>query len=81
MTGLTATCAVFVVTILVLILAYIAVRGFSAINWEFITDTPKPVGEGGGIGNAIAGSAMMTLLASVIIHVQSFSNRQTARII
>ncbi len=66
MTTITAACAVFAITVLVIILAYIAVRGFSAISWEFITDTPKPVGEGGGIGNAIAGSALMTLLASVI---------------
>lgn len=66
MTTVTAACAFFAITILVIILAYIAVRGFTAINWEFITDTPKPVGEGGGIGNAIAGSALMTLLAAVI---------------
>lgn len=66
MTIITAACAVFVITILVIILGYIAIRGFTAINWEFIVGTPKPVGEGGGIGNAIAGSALMTLLASAI---------------
>lgn len=66
MTTLTAACAVFAIAILAVILTYIAYRGFAAINWEFITSTPKPVGEGGGIGNAIAGSAMMTLLASAI---------------
>ena len=66
MTMLTALCAVFAITILVIILAYIAVRGVSSINWEFLVDTPKPVGEGGGIGNAIVGSAIMTLLATVI---------------
>jgi len=66
MTTLTAVCAVSVTLLLVLILGYIAVRGFGSISWEFLTDTPKPVGEGGGIGNAILGSAIMTLLASVI---------------
>ncbi len=66
MTTLTAACAVFAITILLIILVYISVRGVAAINWEFLTDTPKPVGEGGGIGNAIVGSAMMTLLASAI---------------
>ncbi len=66
MTGLTAACAFFAIAILLMILGYIAVRGFSAINWEFLTDTPKPVGEGGGIGNAIIGSGLMTLLASLI---------------
>lgn len=66
MTALTSACAVFAIAILLMILSYIAVRGFSAINLEFLIDTPKPVGEGGGIGNAIVGSALMTLLATAI---------------
>jgi len=66
MTSLTAICAVFVTVLLLLIIGYIAIRGFSSISFEFLTDTPKPVGEGGGIGNSILGSAMMTLLAAVI---------------
>lgn len=66
MTTLTAACAVFVVAVLLLIISYIAIRGFSSISVQFLTDTPKPVGEGGGIGNAILGSVMMTALASVI---------------
>ena len=66
MTTLTAACAIFAVIVLLIILSYIAVRGLSSINLQFLIDTPKPVGEGGGIGNAIVGSALMTLLASVI---------------
>lgn len=66
MTSLTAACAVLATAILLIIISYIAIRGLSSLNLEFLTDTPKPVGEGGGIGNSIAGSAMMTLLASVI---------------
>lgn len=66
MTFLTGLSAVFAISILLIILTYIAVRGFSAINLEFLIDTPKPVGEGGGIGNAILGSALMTLLATGI---------------
>lgn len=66
MTSLTAICAVFVSVLLLLIIGYIAIRGFSSISFQFVTDTPKPVGEGGGIGNAIVGSAMMTILAAVI---------------
>lgn len=66
MTTLTALCAVFATAVLVIIISYIAVRGVSSLSIEFLTDTPKPVGEGGGIGNAIVGSAMMTALASVI---------------
>jgi phosphate transport system permease protein len=66
MTTLTALCAVFVTGVLLLIIGHIAVRGVSSLSIEFLFDTPKPVGEGGGIGNAIVGSAMMTALASVI---------------
>jgi phosphate transport system permease protein len=66
MTALTAACAVFAIAVLLIIISYIAVRGFTSINLEFLIQTPKPVGEGGGIGNAIVGSALMTLLASVI---------------
>jgi phosphate transport system permease protein len=66
MTGLTAACALFVVALLVIILGYIAVRGLSSISLQFLIDTPKPVGEGGGIGNAILGSFIMTGVASLI---------------
>jgi phosphate transport system permease protein len=66
MTSITAACATFVTAILLMIIGYIAYRGASSISLEFLIDTPKPVGEGGGIGNAIVGSAMMTLLAAVI---------------
>ncbi|MDM7923701.1 MAG: phosphate ABC transporter permease PstA [Pyrinomonadaceae bacterium] len=66
MTSLTAICAVLVTSVLLIIVGYITVRGVSSLSIEFLIDTPKPVGEGGGIGNAIVGSAMMTLLAAVI---------------
>lgn len=66
MTGLTAASALFVTTLLLIILGYITYQGISSISVEFLTDTPKPVGEGGGIGNAILGSALMTGLAAVI---------------
>ncbi len=66
MTTLTAACAFFAIAVLLLILSYIAVRGIASINLQFLVDTPKPVGEGGGIGNAIVGSVLMTLLACVI---------------
>ncbi|MGI9054700.1 MAG: phosphate ABC transporter permease PstA [Pyrinomonadaceae bacterium] len=66
MTTLTASAAVFTIAILVIILSYIAVRGVTSLNLQFLIDTPKPVGEGGGIGNSIVGSAIMTVVASVI---------------
>ena len=66
MAGLTTACAVLVTSVLLLIIGYIAIRGISSLSIEFLVETPKPVGEGGGIGNAIVGSVIMTLLAAVI---------------
>lgn len=66
MSSLTTVCAVFVSALLLIIIGYIAVRGVSSLSFEFLTDTPKPVGEGGGIGNAILGSFIMTILAAAI---------------
>ncbi len=56
MTTITAACAFFAIAVLLIILSYIAVRGIASVNLQFLVDTPKPVGEGGGIGNAIVGS-------------------------
>lgn len=66
MTGVTAACAFGVVGILVIILGYIAMQGLSSISWQFLVETPKPVGEGGGIGNAIVGSLILLGLASLV---------------
>jgi phosphate transport system permease protein len=54
------------VTVLLLILGYIAYRGIAAINWQFLTSEYKPLGEGGGIGHAILGSLILLGLGSII---------------
>jgi phosphate transport system permease protein len=64
MSSLTAACAFLGVAILLLILGYIAWRGVSSLSLQFLIDTPKPVGEGGGIGNAILGTLVLLGLAS-----------------
>ncbi len=52
---------------LLLILVFVIVRGASSINWAFLTELPRPIGEtGGGISNAIVGTIILVLLASVI---------------
>ncbi|HEX8636110.1 MAG TPA: phosphate ABC transporter permease PstA [Pyrinomonadaceae bacterium] len=66
MTTLTAACAFFAVAVLVLILGYIAYRGLGAISFQFLIETPKPVGEGGGIGNAILGTLILLAMACVV---------------
>ncbi len=52
---------------LLLIIFYIAKQGISSINWQFFINLPKPVGEkGGGILNALIGSVIIIIVASVI---------------
>ncbi|MFY9620388.1 MAG: phosphate ABC transporter permease PstA [Pyrinomonadaceae bacterium] len=63
MTGLTALCTILAVGVLAIILWYIARRGITSLTLAFLVETPKPVGEGGGIGNAIVGSAVLLGLA------------------
>jgi phosphate transport system permease protein len=52
---------------LLAIFGYLVMKGIGSINWAFLTQTPKPVGEaGGGMANAIVGSGMILLLASAV---------------
>jgi phosphate transport system permease protein len=49
------------------VFGYLIYKGIGSLNWAFLTQTPKPVGEvGGGMANAIAGSVLILLLASVL---------------
>ena len=67
MTSSAAVAAVMVLAPLLAIFGYVVFRGIGAINLDFLTQTPKPVGEaGGGMGNAIVGSAMILGLGSLI---------------
>ena len=58
----------FAITLpLLFIIFYIFKRGITKINWTFLTHIPKPVGEvGGGIVNALLGSIVIVLVASVM---------------
>ncbi len=52
---------------LLAILLFIIKAGITKINWHFLVNIPKPVGEtGGGIANALVGSIIIILVASVI---------------
>ena len=67
MLGLTGLCTVVTVSVLFFILGYLVWHGGRALNWEFITRLPKPVGEsGGGMANAIVGSAKLLLVAALV---------------
>jgi phosphate transport system permease protein len=65
MLTLTGLCTLFAAGTLVFILGYLLVHGARSLNWDFFTQLPKPVGEtGGGMANAIVGSAKLLLLAT-----------------
>jgi len=65
MFSLTGLCALVTVGVLFFILGYLLWYGGSSLSWTFLTHLPTPVGEtGGGMANAIVGSAKLLLLAS-----------------
>jgi len=67
MLSMTGLCALVTVSALFVILGFLAKNGISSIHWSFFTNLPAPVGEtGGGIANAIIGTAKMLLLAACI---------------
>jgi phosphate transport system permease protein len=64
MLSLSGMCTVLVISILFFILGYLAYHGARSLNWAFLTQLPKPAGEsGGGMANAIVGSAKVLGLA------------------
>lgn len=67
MTAAAAAAVILVLVPLGAIFGYLVYRGLGSLNWAFLTQIPKPVGEaGGGMANAIAGSVLILLLASLI---------------
>ena len=67
MLTLTGLCTILAAGTLVFILGYLFVHGASSLNWNFFTKLPTPVGEaGGGMANAILGSAKLLFLAALI---------------
>ncbi|MGD0579476.1 MAG: phosphate ABC transporter permease PstA [Bryobacteraceae bacterium] len=67
MLTLTGVCTLLAVSVLFFILGYLLWHGGTSLNWNFFTKLPVPVGEtGGGMANAIQGSAKLLLLATLI---------------
>ena len=66
-TVLAISATVVVIAPLLAIFAYLIYKGAASLNLDFFTQIPKPPGEsGGGMANAIVGSAVLLALASVI---------------
>ena len=67
MLTMTGVCAIVAVSVLFFILGYLVFHGGKSISWNFFTKLPTPVGEtGGGMANAIVGSAKLLLLATLV---------------
>jgi phosphate transport system permease protein len=91
MLSMTGVCAVVAVSVLFFILGYLVFHGGTSISWSFFTRLPTPVGEaGGGMANAIVGSAKLLMLASLFgvpigffgaIYLAEFSGSTTAFIV
>jgi phosphate transport system permease protein len=60
-------CASLASGLLVLLLSYVTVQGITSLTPSFFLEIPRPVGvPGGGVGNGIAGSAIMIGIAAFI---------------
>jgi phosphate transport system permease protein len=64
-TLIAASLSTIVVSALVAVFGYLILKGAGSLNWAFLTQTPKPVGEaGGGMANALVGSMIVLTIAS-----------------
>ncbi|HEU5124840.1 MAG TPA: phosphate ABC transporter permease PstA [Verrucomicrobiae bacterium] len=67
MQWITCGCALLVIAPLALVMFHLVKSGIGAVNWDFFTQLPKPVGEvGGGMANAIVGTFVLLGLAAII---------------
>jgi phosphate transport system permease protein len=66
MLTMTGVCTSLTIAVLFVILGYLVYHGGKSVDWAFFTRLPLPPGEdGGGMANAIAGSAEMVGLAAL----------------
>lgn len=67
MVGVLGLMAFIAIAPLLSVFVYVIKQGWPALNWAFFTQMPVPVGEsGGGFANAIMGSLILVLLASLV---------------
>lgn len=69
MEGLSSLAALVAIAVLVIVIASVAHKGLPALNGDLFTQVTTTFGipgEGGGIKNAIIGTALMTLMATAI---------------
>ncbi len=67
MLTLTGICTVLTSSVLFLVLGFLVFNGWRSLNWDFFTKLPLSAGEtGGGMANAIVGSAVLILIAAAV---------------
>jgi phosphate transport system permease protein len=67
MTLICGACVLLTLLPLVSLLYLVIARGLPSMSLSFFTSLPKPVGEtGGGVGNALVGSAMIVSMAALM---------------
>lgn len=91
MLSLSAACTVVSISALFFVLGYLLVKGGTSVNLAFFTELPKPVGEdGGGMANALVGSAKLLGIAALSglpigflagLYLSEFAGRTTAHAI
>src|SRR5262249_6704269 len=91
MLSLTGLCALVTVSALFIILGFLAWNGAKSLHWSFFTHLPAPEGEtGGGIANAIVGSAKLLFLSALVgvplgligaIYLAEFAGRTTSFVV
>ncbi len=91
MLTLTGACAFLTVAVMFYILGYLAWHGGRALSWNFFTKLPAAVNvAGGGMANAIVGSAKLLLLACCIgvpvgilagIYLSEFAGQTSASVV
>ncbi|HEY2663974.1 MAG TPA: phosphate ABC transporter permease PstA [Candidatus Binataceae bacterium] len=67
MMGVTVGATILTLVPLFLVLGYLISKGASSVNLAFFLHMPKPVGqEGGGMANAIVGTVILVMIATLI---------------
>jgi len=91
MLGMTAVLTAASVSILFFVLGYLVVNGGRSLNVAFFTELPRPAGEaGGGMANALVGSAKLLAIAATTglpvgflagLYLSEFAGRRSAGIV
>jgi phosphate transport system permease protein len=66
MLAITAVCTLAALAVLVWIITYVVIKGIQYLNLDFFIHLPRPLGiTGGGVLNAIEGTIILTVMASL----------------